>query len=99
MVELHAGVAYRVYFLGFAQGFAYMGPVPAKIVTPRLDAPRQRIAAGSVGIAGEQTGVYPFELPGGWRIIGRTDLPMWDLLADSPALLRAGDRVRFVPSP
>ncbi len=76
-----------------------MGPVPAQIVTPRLDAPRQRIAAGSVGIAGEQTGVYPFELPGGWRIIGRTDVPLWDLRGDSPALLRAGDRVRFVPSP
>ncbi len=98
VVELHAGVEYRVYFLGFAPGFAYMGPVPAQIVTPRLDAPRQRIAAGSVGIAGEQTGVYPFALPGGWRIIGRTDVSMWDLRADSPALLRAGDRVRFVPS-
>jgi inhibitor of KinA len=98
VVELHAGTAYRVYFLGFAPGFAYMGPVPAQIVTPRLDAPRQRIAAGSVGIAGEQTGVYPFELPGGWRIIGRTDVALWDLRADSPALLRAGNRVRFVPN-
>ncbi len=98
VVELHAGVEYRVYFLGFAPGFAYMGPVPAQIVTPRLDAPRQRIAAGSVGIAGEQTGVYPFALPVGWRIIGRTDVSMWDLQGDSPALLRAGDRVRFVPS-
>jgi KipI family sensor histidine kinase inhibitor len=99
VVELHAGTEYRVYFLGFAPGFAYMGPVPAQIATPRLDAPRQRIPAGSVGIAGEQTGVYPFELPGGWRIIGRTDVPMWDLERDSPALLRAGDRVRFVPTP
>ena len=98
VVELHAGMTYRVYFLGFAPGFAYMGPVPAQIVTPRLDAPRQRIAAGSVGIAAEQTGVYPFALPGGWRIIGRTDVSMWDLRSDSPALLRAGDRVRFVPS-
>jgi KipI family sensor histidine kinase inhibitor len=99
VVELHAGTEYRVYFLGFAPGFAYLGPVPAQIATPRLDAPRQRIPAGSVGIAGEQTGVYPFELPGGWRIIGRTDHSMWDLRRDSPALLRPGDRVRFVPSP
>lgn len=99
VVELHAGTEYRVYFLGFAPGFAYMGPVPAQIATPRLDAPRQRIPAGSVGIAGEQTGVYPFELPGGWRIIGRTDVFLWDFRRDSPALLRAGDRVRFVPTP
>jgi inhibitor of KinA len=98
VVALHAGAEYRVYFLGFAPGFAYMGPVPAEIATPRLDAPRQRIPAGSVGIAGEQTGIYPFELPGGWRIIGRTDVAMWDLRRDSPALLGAGDRVRFVPS-
>ena len=98
VVELHAGTEYRVFFLGFAPGFAYMGPLPAQIATRRLDAPRQRIPAGSVGIAGEQTGVYPFELPGGWRIIGRTDVSMWDLRRDSPALLRAGDRVRFVPT-
>lgn len=98
VVALHAGAEYRVYFLGFAPGFAYMGPVPAQIATPRLDAPRQRIPAGSVGIAGEQTGIYPFELPGGWRIIGRTNVAMWDLRRDSPALLGAGDRVRFVPS-
>ena len=98
VIELHAGTEYRVYFLGFAPGFGYMGPLPARIATPRLDAPRQRIPAGSVGIAGEQTGIYPFELPGGWRIIGRTDVSMWDLRRDSPALLRAGDRVRFVPT-
>jgi inhibitor of KinA len=99
VVGLHAGTEYRVYFLGFAPGFAYMGPVPAQIATPRLDAPRQRVAAGSIGIAGEQTGVYPFELPGGWRIIGRTDVSMWDLGRDSPALVLPGDRVRFVPMP
>ena len=98
VVELHAGTEYRVFFLGFAPGFAYMGPLPAQISTPRLDAPRQRIPAGSVGIAGGQTGVYPFALPGGWRIIGRTDFSMWDLRRDSPALLHAGDRVRFVPT-
>jgi inhibitor of KinA len=99
VVELHAGTEYRVYFLGFAPGFAYMGPVAARIATPRLDAPRQRVAAGSVGIAGEQTGIYPFDLPGGWRIIGRTEVAMWDLGRDVPALVRPGDRVRFIPAP
>jgi inhibitor of KinA len=99
VIELHAGTEYRVYFLGFAPGFAYLGPVSAQIATPRLAAPRERIPAGSVGIAGQGTAVYPFALPGGWRIIGRTDVAMWDLRRDSPALLRPGDRVRFVPSP
>jgi inhibitor of KinA len=99
VIELHAGTEYRVYFLGFAPGFAYLGPLPAQIATPRLPAPRERIPAGSVGIAGQGTAVYPFALPGGWRIIGRTDIRMWNLQHDSPALLRPGDRVRFVPSP
>ena len=99
VIDLHAGTEYRVFFLGFAPGFAYLGPVSARIATPRLAAPRERIPAGSVGIAGAQTGVYPFALPGGWRIIGRTELAMWDLRRNSPALLRPGDRVRFVPSP
>ena len=99
VIELHAGTEYRVFFLGFAPGFAYLGPVSAQIATPRLAAPRERIPAGSVGIAGLGTAVYPFALPGGWRIIGRTDVAMWDLRRDSPALLRPGDRVRFVPSP
>jgi KipI family sensor histidine kinase inhibitor len=98
IIELHAGTEYRVYFLGFAPGFAYLGTLPAQIATPRLPAPRERIPAGSVGIAGGGTAVYPFALPGGWRIIGRTDVPMWNLQRDSPALLRPGDRVRFVPS-
>jgi len=97
VVELHAGTEYRAFFLGFAPGFAYLGPVSTQIATPRLAAPRERIPAGSVGIAGQGTAVYPFDLPGGWRIIGRTDVAMWDLRRDSPALLRPGDRVRFVP--
>ena len=96
VVDLHAGIEYRVFFLGFAPGFAYLGPLPSRLVTPRLGTPRERVPAGSVGIAGAQTGVYPFEMPGGWRIIGRTDAPMWDLGRDSPPLLRPGDRVRFV---
>lgn len=96
VIDLHGGTEYRVFFLGFAPGFAYLGPLPAAIATPRLATPRERIAAGSVGIAGAQTAVYPFAMPGGWRIIGRTDAPMWDLDRDEPSLLRPGDRVRFV---
>lgn len=96
VVDLHTGTEYRVYFLGFAPGFAYLGPLPAAITTARLATPRERVPAGSVGIAGTQTGIYPFAMPGGWRLIGRTDAPMWDLHRDSPSLLRPGDRVRFV---
>jgi KipI family sensor histidine kinase inhibitor len=98
VVELHASTEYRVFFLGFAPGFAYLGSVPEAIATPRLEAPRQRVQAGSVGIAGRQTAVYPFDLPGGWRIIGRTDTAMWDLARDPPSVLLPGDRVRFVPA-
>ena len=97
VVELHASVPYRVYMLGFAPGFAYLGRVPAAIATPRRDSPRARVVAGSVGIAGEQTGVYPFESPGGWQLIGRTDAVLWDVRRDPPALLAPGDTVRFVP--
>lgn len=97
VVDLHSRAEYRVFFLGFAPGFAYLGPLPDRIVTRRLATPRERVPAGSVGIAGAQTAVYPFAMPGGWRIIGRTDAPMWDLGRDSPSLLRPGDRVRFVP--
>jgi inhibitor of KinA len=99
VIELHTGTEYRVFFLGFAPGFAYLGTLSPQIAAPRLAAPRERIPAGSVGIAGRGTAVYPFALPGGWRIIGRTEVAMWDLTRDSPALLRPGDRVRFIPSP
>jgi KipI family sensor histidine kinase inhibitor len=74
VIELHASVEYLVYFLGFVPGFAYLGELPEALVTPRLAAPRRRVPAGSVGIAGNQTGVYPFATPGGWRLIGRTPL-------------------------
>lgn len=97
VIELHASVTYRVYMLGFTPGFAYLGSVPAQIAAPRLETPRTRVPAGSVGIAGRQTGIYPSETPGGWRLIGRTDLRLFDPRADPPALLRPGDRVRFVP--
>jgi KipI family sensor histidine kinase inhibitor len=98
VVELHAGAAYRVLFLGFAPGFAYLGGLPATLVTPRKATPRARVPAGSVGIAGEQTGVYPLSMPGGWQLIGRTETRFWDAGRASPALLRPGDRVRFVPA-
>jgi KipI family sensor histidine kinase inhibitor len=97
VVRLHASADYLVYFLGFAPGFPYLGGLPRELATPRLAAPRKSVPAGSVAIGGSQTGVYPTESPGGWRIIGRTWLRLFDLQADPPALLRAGDHVRFVP--
>lgn len=97
VVELHAGSEYRVRFLGFAPGFGYLGPLAPELEVPRLATPRERVPAGSVGIAGDGTAVYPFELPGGWRLLGRTEAPMWDVRRDPPALLAPGDRVRFVP--
>ena len=97
VVALHSGTEYRAFFLGFAPGFTYLGPLPPRIATPRLATPRERVPAGSVGIAGPQTGVYPFAMPGGWRIIGRTDVAMWDLGRTPPSLVGPGDRVRFVP--
>ena len=97
VVELHASAEYPVYFVGFAPGFPYLGGMPPELATPRLPAPRKRVPAGSVAIGGAQTGVYPLESPGGWRLIGRTPLRLFDPSADPPALLRMGDRVRFVP--
>ncbi len=97
VIERHAARDYRVYMLGFVPGFAYLGKVDSRIAAPRHRTPRDRVAVGSVGIAGEQTGVYPLATPGGWQIIGRTDLQMFDLSRTPPALLAAGCRVRFVP--
>ena len=97
VIELHAATTYLVYFLGFVPGFAYLGELPEALVTPRLAAPRRRVPAGSVGIAGNQTGVYPFETPGGWRLLGRTPTPMFRAGANPQSLLSTGDRVRFVP--
>ena len=87
---------YRVYMLGFLPGFAYMGEVDDKIAAPRLETPRTKVARGSIGIAGRQTGIYPLESPGGWNIIGRTDLQMFDPASDHPCLLKPGDEVRFL---
>lgn len=97
VVALHAAPTYLVYLLGFLPGFPYLGGLPETLATPRRETPRPRIAAGAVGIAGAQTGVYPWESPGGWQIIGHTSLCLYDPSRQPPALLRAGDQVRFVP--
>jgi len=97
VVELHSSAEYLVYFLGFSPGFPYLGGLPAELATPRLAAPRQLVPGGSVAIGGSQTGVYPVDSPGGWRIIGRTPLRLFDAQASPPALLAMGDRVRFTP--
>jgi inhibitor of KinA len=96
VVRLHTETPYHVYMLGFLPGFAYMGSVDRRIAMPRLETPRLRVAAGSVGIASEQTGIYPCDSPGGWRIIGRTSTKVFDATRPEPFLLKAGDRVKFV---
>jgi len=95
VVELHVAGEYRVHLVGFVPGFPYLGGLDPRLATPRRDSPRVAVPAGSVGIGGGQTGVYPIESPGGWHIIGRTPLRLFDARRDPPALLRAGDRVRF----
>ena len=96
-IEAHASANYTVCFLGFAPGFAYLGGLPDVLATPRLATPRRRVPAGSVGIAGHQTGVYPFSTPGGWRLVGRTPLKMFRAERPGMCLLTIGDRVRFTP--
>jgi KipI family sensor histidine kinase inhibitor len=95
--ELHTSTTYLVYFLGFVPGFAYLGQLPEALITPRLATPRKSVPAGSVGIAGNQTGVYPFATPGGWRLLGRTPMAMFRTERDGLSLLSIGDRVRFTP--
>jgi inhibitor of KinA len=99
LCELHAAPVYKVYMLGFAPGFPYLGDLDPRLHTPRLPAPRARVAAGSVAIGGEHTGIYSVETPGGWNIIGRTPVKLFDPAREDEAmfLLRAGDRVKFVP--
>jgi KipI family sensor histidine kinase inhibitor len=96
VVERHVNRTYRVYMLGFVPGFAYMGRVDARIAAPRHRVPRERVAAGSVGIAGGQTGIYPMATPGGWQLIGRTGLVLFDADRTPASLLEPGDLVRFV---
>ena len=98
VVRIHTSTIYRVYMLGFLPGFAYLGSVDPRIAMPRLDTPRLRVRAGSVGIAGIQTGIYPCDTPGGWRIIGRTGLRTFDPAKSEPFLFEPGQRVRFVAS-
>ncbi|MDR1569310.1 MAG: 5-oxoprolinase subunit PxpB [Oscillospiraceae bacterium] len=97
IVRRHSDVVYRVFMLGFMPGFPYLGGLDKALETPRLDTPRALIPAGSVGIGGRQTGVYPLDSPGGWRLIGRTPVRLYDPARSKPVLLQAGDRVRFIP--
>jgi KipI family sensor histidine kinase inhibitor len=97
VVRIHSAADYLVYMMGFSPGFAYLGGLDPAIATPRLPTPRARVPGGSVGIAGSQTGVYPAASPGGWRLIGWTPLKLFNPDREPPALLAAGDRVRFVP--
>jgi inhibitor of KinA len=95
VVDLHCGAEYRVHCVGFTPGFPFLGGLPRRLATPRRDVPRKEIPAGSVAIGGRQTGIYPIKSPGGWNVIGRTPLQLFDPQKDPPVLLRAGDRVRF----
>jgi len=96
VIDLHTGPLYHVYLLGFTPGFAYLGDLPQKLATPRLRTPRSKVPAGSVGIGGNQTGIYPLESPGGWRIIGRTFISLFDPAKEPPTLLLPGDQVKFI---
>jgi inhibitor of KinA len=97
VVALHSGAEYRVHAIGFAPGFAYLAGLPAKLHTPRRSTPRTQVPAGTVGIGGAQTGVYPLVTPGGWNLIGRSPRPMFRPDHVRPSLLRSGDRVKFRP--
>ncbi len=97
VIRLHCSLPYLIYMIGFMPGYPYMGELPEKLVTPRLKTPRLSVPAGSVAIAQRQTGIYTVESPGGWRVIGRTPERLFDPQKDPPALLQAGDQVRFYP--
>ena len=97
VIDMHANEEYLIYMLGFTPGFSYMGGMDDRIATPRLKTPRVLIPAGSVGVAGKQTGIYPIDSPGGWQLIGRTTVRLYDTERDNPILLDAGLRVRFIP--
>jgi KipI family sensor histidine kinase inhibitor len=97
VIEIHSQNEYLVYMIGFIAGFPYLGKLPQEIVTPRLETPRLRVPQGSVGIAEDQTGIYPKQAPGGWQIIGRTPMKLFDPKWQPPALLQPGDYVRFKP--
>lgn len=96
VIRIHSSIDYLVYMIGFMPGFPYLGEPPRSITCPRLTTPRVKVPAGSVGIAGTLTGIYPFESPGGWRLIGRTPLRLFNERSDPPCLLQAGDYIRFL---
>ncbi len=98
VVELHASTQYVVYFIGFQPGFPYLGGLDSRLHTPRRAEPRLVVPAGSVGIGGSQTGIYPLATPGGWQLIGRSDITLFDPSQQPPTLLRPGDSIRFIPS-
>ena len=95
VVDLHIRPIYRVFLVGFVPGWAYLGPLPEELALPRRDEPRTQVPAGSVAIAGRQTGIYPLTVPGGWQLIGRTSVKLFLPDSDPPCLFRAGDRVKF----
>ena len=97
VIRIHSGTEYLIYMLGFTPGFTYLGGMSDKIATPRLQQPRVKIPAGSVGIAGSQTGIYPIDSPGGWQLIGRTPLKMYDPNRETPILPEAGQYMKFYP--
>lgn len=96
VIKIHTSVEYLIYMIGFTPGFPYLGGMSEKIAAPRLQIPRTKIPAGSVGIAGSQTGIYPIESPGGWQLIGRTPVKLYDPYRQEPVLLSAGDYIKFV---
>lgn len=96
IVRRHTKPTYTVFMIGFQPGFPYLNGLPQNLHTPRRDVPRTKVPAGSVGIGGSQTGIYPFTSPGGWQLLGRTEIPLFNLQSDPPTLLAAGDNVRFV---
>ena len=98
VIGIHAATEYRVFVIGFVPGFAYLGLLDSRLVIPRRESPRKKVPAGSVAIAEAQTGIYPSETPGGWHLIGTTDVRMFDPARSEPALFAVGDRVRFVPA-
>jgi inhibitor of KinA len=98
VVEIHSRATYRVFVIGFVPGFAYLGVLDSRLVLPRRESPRKRVPAGSVAIAEAQTGIYPSETPGGWHLIGTTDIKMFDPTRRNPTLFAVGDRVRFEPA-
>lgn len=96
IIRHHTEPTYTVFMMGFQPGFPYLGGLPENLHTPRRDVPRTRVPAGSVGIGGSQTGIYPFTSPGGWQLLGRTEIPLFDAKQTPPVLLKAGDQIRFI---